>query len=130
MVKRVDPKQQVSTTPECVTPCIILYKLKGIDLEHEEEERELEFENCLKQDTINLEQLKKISWHGIPVKYRAKVWKLLFVKFQLYNRAIYLCQHLGTMLYCKEKEMNIIIIYPNINSHVYRTKKIRQYLGR
>lgn len=37
------------------------------------------FEDLLKEDSIDLTNLRKMSWKGIPVEYRAMVWKLLLV---------------------------------------------------
>ncbi|KAA8491482.1 GTPase-activating protein gyp1 [Porphyridium purpureum] len=35
------------------------------------------YEKVLSAPTVDLEALRKLAWHGIPLKYRATVWKLL-----------------------------------------------------
>lgn len=38
---------------------------------------DLSFEKCLSASVINLKELRKLSWNGIPRKYRAISWKLM-----------------------------------------------------
>jgi len=37
----------------------------------------IKFENLLSQSPVNMHQLEKISWSGIPGKFRSRVWKIL-----------------------------------------------------
>ena len=39
--------------------------------------RESQFEKMLDADIVNMEELRKLAWNGIPFRYRATVWKLL-----------------------------------------------------
>mmetsp|Transcript_800 Transcript_800/g.1475 ORF Transcript_800/g.1475 Transcript_800/m.1475 type:complete len:457 (+) Transcript_800:160-1530(+) len=39
--------------------------------------RETQFEKILAADVVNLEELRKLSWNGIPNIYRAASWKIL-----------------------------------------------------
>ena len=39
--------------------------------------RESQFEKLLDTDVVNMEELRKLAWNGIPFCYRATVWKLL-----------------------------------------------------
>ena len=39
--------------------------------------REIQFEKVLDIDVVNMEELRKLAWNGIPFCYRATVWKLL-----------------------------------------------------
>lgn len=39
--------------------------------------RECQFEKVLSADVINMNELRKLAWNGIPSIYRAQVWKLL-----------------------------------------------------
>jgi len=39
--------------------------------------REGQFEKILSSDVVNMEELRKLAWNGIPHCYRATVWKIL-----------------------------------------------------
>jgi TBC1 domain family member 2 len=39
--------------------------------------RENQFEKVLNADVINMAELRKLAWNGIPCAYRAQVWKIL-----------------------------------------------------
>lgn len=39
--------------------------------------RENQFEKVLSADVVNMDELRKLAWNGIPKAYRATVWKLL-----------------------------------------------------
>lgn len=39
--------------------------------------RESQFEKVLKADVVNMADLRKLAWNGIPGVYRAQVWQLL-----------------------------------------------------
>lgn len=39
--------------------------------------RETQFEKVLTADVVNMVELRKLAWNGIPHVYRAQVWKLL-----------------------------------------------------
>ena len=39
--------------------------------------RESQFEKILSADVVNMEELRKLAWNGIPCAYRGTVWKLL-----------------------------------------------------
>lgn len=37
----------------------------------------VKFESLLNQSPVNISELEKVSWSGIPSKYRSRVWKIL-----------------------------------------------------
>jgi TBC1 domain family member 2 len=39
--------------------------------------REAQFEKVLGADVVNMTELRKLAWNGIPFPYRAQIWKLL-----------------------------------------------------
>lgn len=39
--------------------------------------REIQFEKVLQADVVNMAELRKLAWNGIPFIYRAQVWKIL-----------------------------------------------------
>jgi len=39
--------------------------------------REVQFEKVMSADVVNLEELRKLSWNGIPNSFRAMSWKIL-----------------------------------------------------
>ena len=41
--------------------------------------RDLQFERLLDKEVVDLDQLRKLSWGGIPTKHRPTVWRLLLV---------------------------------------------------
>jgi len=55
--------------------CIYLYA-SGADCEMSKLER---FQPLLESPLLNLEELRHLSWSGIPVKVRAITWRLLSV---------------------------------------------------
>jgi len=50
----------------------------GADCETSKLER---FQPLLETPLLNLEELRQLSWSGIPVKVRAITWRLLSVNF-------------------------------------------------
>lgn len=45
---------------------------------------EEKFAECLQGgEVVDLEKLKKLTWNGIPSKFRALCWKILMVKYKL-----------------------------------------------
>jgi hypothetical protein len=42
--------------------------------------RYTQFERLLEKEVVDLDQLRKLSWGGVPVKYRPTVWRLLLVR--------------------------------------------------
>lgn len=36
-----------------------------------------QYENILQADIVDLEELRKLSWNGVPSKYRSQVWQML-----------------------------------------------------
>ena len=41
--------------------------------------RDTQFERLLEKEFIDLDQLRKLSWGGVPTKHRPTVWRLLLV---------------------------------------------------
>jgi len=39
--------------------------------------REIQFDKVMSADVINMEELRKLAWNGIPSRHRATVWKIL-----------------------------------------------------
>ena len=64
------------------------------------------FKSLLELVNIDLEQLKKLSWSGIPEEIRCDVWKLLMVENRLDDRVICLRIQSDVKPRCLAKEMN------------------------
>ncbi|GMF25272.1 unnamed protein product [Phytophthora fragariaefolia] len=42
--------------------------------------RYTQFEKLLEKEVVDLDQLRKLSWGGVPTKHRPTVWRLLLVR--------------------------------------------------
>jgi len=49
---------------------------KNLQYNHSDKRLE-DFAKLLDEKIIDIEKVKKLAWNGVPVKYRAPVWKLL-----------------------------------------------------
>lgn len=50
-----------------------------------------QFDNILGGENIDLAQLRKLSWNGVPPQYRTMVWQLL-LEYLPTNKRLELCQ--------------------------------------
>jgi len=46
-------------------------------LEERRSYKEVAFENCITAPIVNIRDLSRLSWNGVPNKYRAQAWKIL-----------------------------------------------------
>jgi len=69
--RRSPNRQNVGSRPQAPNP-------PSTDPETEKERNKCaKFENLLSQSPVIMHQLEKISWSGIPGKFRSRVWKIL-----------------------------------------------------
>jgi len=47
--------------------------------------RKAKFIECLSSEDVNINELRKLAWAGIPKELRPMAWQLLLVRFILYS---------------------------------------------